>query len=991
MSGPTDHEALLSRWTDWVDRLVGSPNPQLAEAAQAAVDAIEAGLSDKAAALAARVRVRAWYPGDDQLLAAERYRISTVAGELESLTPRETLSEAALEELRRIYAEKQRAVEAIYTAWAAQMPAEVPATPVDPAAAYGAPTAEAVATATAPAAVPTVSLREFVAEHGILLLSYLGAFLLVVATLLFEIYGTTGNDGGTRFGGVLALDIVFGIAGFICFSRPTLRFVGRSYIAISALMTPLVFAAAYVFLLKSQGLDINLAVFATGVACIVLYGALSIRLESRGYAVMTLVAAPVALVGLFNLLGARAWEGQLLTVLPITMAAIPGWRSERWARLYEPLRLRAIYAYGGLATAWTLLTPSVYADSHTLTFRHLTAGAVGLTIAYTLLAIRNPRPRFTQVALAEIGVSWIGVTLSLDLGGWTGPMIAAAVFGYAVIAGRPGLQRGLGMAPAWIEAHLHAMALLALAAALITTPANGWPVTLTLALVTAAHALRAYLGKPGLSWTVAIGLTLTVINLVTTLDVVSDVRNLDYAAALLALGALYAAAAWRLPRLGLGTFFRAGAIVQLLAVVAVPISSDGLHALLLVVATAVIVMVALDAGEPLWLYAGTITFTVGWYFIVRTLVPPPPNAGADTLILVYSPLPVVYGLLGLGLRRVAGRGWSLPVLVAAAVIAVAVVAAWTGERNYPDAGRALLVYAVLAYVVGVVDGREALVWPAAGGAALGLLLLMIGAGAAHALYPAVFLAGAWLVFLGGFAWDSTSTKWRDAHRHAGLGIAAVTALSCFAVPDFFHAGDIGAVSALVALWGAAAMTALDGRAFGLAVTDYAAALLVAAGAFWISSYAGVENPQSWAAPIGTTLVAAGVAMPRDPRMARYQDNARLVLGLGLALLLGITTIQMLDEDRLAGNYVVVMLMESVAAIVAGIAFRSRVLVLGGSAGAALGALRALLIVSHLLPLYVVFGGVALLLLAISAVLAAMREQVTAVRSDMSHAWGAWEL
>ena len=106
---------------------------------------------------------------------------------------------------------------------------------------------------------------------------------------------------------------------------------------------------------------------------------------------------------------------------------------------------------------------------------------------------------------------------------------------------------------------------------------------------------------------------------------------------------------------------------------------------------------------------------------------------------------------------------------------------------------------------------------------------------------------------------------------------------------------------------------------------------------------------------------------------------------------GITAIQMLDEDGLAGNYVVVLLMESVAAIVAGIAFRSRVLVLGGSAGAALGALRALLIVSHLLPLYVVFGSVALVLLAISAILAAMREQVTAFRSEVSHAWGAWEL
>jgi hypothetical protein len=268
---------------------------------------------------------------------------------------------------------------------------------------------------------------------------------------------------------------------------------------------------------------------------------------------------------------------------------------------------------------------------------------------------------------------------------------------------------------------------------------------------------------------------------------------------------------------------------------------------------------------------------------------------------------------------------------------------------------------------------------------------MVGAGAAHALYPVVFLGGAWMAYSGSFAWARVSSKWRDAHRFAGLAIAGVTALSCFAVPGFFRTGDIGAVSALLALWGAAAMLAVDGRTIGMAVADYAAALLAATGAFWISSYAGVQNPQAWAAPIGITLVAAGLAMPRDPRMARYQENARLVLGIGLALVLGITAIQMLDEDLVAGNYVVVLVMESVAAIVAGITFRSRVLVLGGSAGAALGALRALLIVSHLLPLYVVFGGVALLLLAISAVLAAMRERVTSFRSEVTHAWGAWEL
>src|SRR5439155_1151655 len=69
---------------------------------------------------------------------------------------------------------------------------------------------------------PELRLGEFVSDHGILLLSYTGAFLLVVATVLYELYGVTGLGGGARFAGVLGLDVVFGVAGWACLrSRQT--------------------------------------------------------------------------------------------------------------------------------------------------------------------------------------------------------------------------------------------------------------------------------------------------------------------------------------------------------------------------------------------------------------------------------------------------------------------------------------------------------------------------------------------------------------------------------------------------------------------------------------------------------------------------------------------------------------------------------------------------------------------------------------------------
>ena len=141
------------------------------------------------------------------------------------------------------------------------------------------------------------SLQAFLADRSILLVSYAGAFLLVVATLLFEIYGAGDFGGGARFGAVLALNLVFGVAGWWCRRQPRLRLVGATYVAIFALTAPLVFLAAYVFVVRDSlaiSPDVGLAV--AGGACAALYGALGVRLRSRSYSAL-------ALAGLADRLG----------------------------------------------------------------------------------------------------------------------------------------------------------------------------------------------------------------------------------------------------------------------------------------------------------------------------------------------------------------------------------------------------------------------------------------------------------------------------------------------------------------------------------------------------------------------------------------------------------------------------------------------------------------------------------------------------------------
>src|SRR5260370_23197358 len=83
------------------------------------------------------------------------------------------------------------------------------------------------------------SLREFFADRSILILSYVGAFLLIVATLLFELSAFTAVDSTARFIGVLVLNLIFGLAGWASFRLPALRLVGRTSVALPALMSPL--------------------------------------------------------------------------------------------------------------------------------------------------------------------------------------------------------------------------------------------------------------------------------------------------------------------------------------------------------------------------------------------------------------------------------------------------------------------------------------------------------------------------------------------------------------------------------------------------------------------------------------------------------------------------------------------------------------------------------------------------------------------------------
>ncbi len=122
--------------------------------------------------------------------------------------------------------------------------------------------------------------------------------------------------------------------------------------------------------------------------------------------------------------------------------------------------------------------------------------------------------------------------------------------------------------------------------------------------------------------------------------------------------------------------------------------------------------------------------------------------------------------------------------------------------------------------------------------------------------------------------------------------------------------------------------------------------------------------------------------------ARGGESSRLAGGAGALLLLGTSAVQSLSDDPTAWRYIVALVLEGVVFLLGGIGLRHRVLVLAGTSGLAAGALRALFPLIQTLPLFVIFGVTALVLLAVGAALATLRERLGGARAALS-AWDDW--
>lgn len=880
--------ALYKAWLEWANRELKGSKARIEAAAAAAVDAALATRDTDAAQEAARLAVIAPAAARSAAQNAQVAHADYVAAELsrfQATYPGMSLTVA----------------DAI--AWYRRRRIALGGTPEIPAGAVATPAAGmALAAANAPtspqdvpagrAAIPAGQM--FSGDQGVLTLSYVGAFLLIVATLLFEVYGLGGINGPTQFVLVLLLNLFFGAVGWACLKQPRLRVVGTTYVGIFALTTPLVLVAAYEFLfLRQYGLSADAALFVGGIYCFGLYGLLATRLGSGGYAWLSLASLPFAAYGAVAAAGFRDWSG-----LAFALTA-------------------TVYAYFGRAG-------SERASADWSVFQ---APAAVLTHVVSAVAI-----------------------------------LTSAAFGGRELVGAPS-PGPEGLVAPYLPVTFAALSLLYAASA--RERRAGWM---------AASA----------------GVTLTVLSGVVTFRGDSTAAAL----ALLALALGYAAAASLSPDRSMVSFLRAGAATQALACAVFPVHPDPVQAAALLAASAVGVFLTLDSGEPLWLLLSGSLFAVAWFWVLRVAVSLPEHAGASTLALGYSPLPPIFVAIALVGRRALPQSrvwaWPGPMEWMAAVIAAGVLVAAGSDLLL--LGWLLVVYGAITYGSGLIE-RDALLAPfAATAVAAGVFALMAHVDASTWVYPLVFSVGGAIVWAAHLAWapqgSDARVDWRDAHRFTGLGLAVVTAVATASIPDFLATGSPGSLTSLAAFAVLSALLWTDGRLYHVPLLEPAAVFVGSLGLDWLARFAGAENPQYYVLAPGLALLATGLVMKR-----RHPDQlilARSTMAAGAVLLFGTTWLQALGGLRTDSLYTALLVAEGAVATGVGISLRDRVIVVAGATAVALAALRAFFQVLQEVPLSLIFGALAMVILAVAAALALARDQLREAGGSAGELWREWD-
>ena len=1002
--------AAVSQWERWARTNLSVDEAASRAAAEAAINSLERGSTTEVAA--AMALIAAGVPPERYLRTVyiQRNRSAASLEEINGISPGGALTSDGIAHLRHVLEMRITTADTFLAsaaarpppgAWAHSPQSRVPFPGSVPLQAYaGHPTPPHSFPGPSPSSQRPVNSDVhpgesgkppggFTSDLGVQLLAYTGAFLLMIATVLFEAYGAPPGQQVLRLLALAALDAMFAIGAAICRRYERLAMVGTVYLGVASLLFPLVLVAeGFALHVGTTGISPATALFAGAFVCMMLYGALAFSTGSLAYGALAAVALAISWSSALVAAHAGIWDGAGFAPIAIVYGALghrsTGEGTPSTRRLRMPRQLAEPLAFSGatIAVAWS----APYATPRACTL-------VVVTLELALACWYYRRSNLVWLVAAGTSLSVLAIGLAFNGGRVaSGGELAFLSVLFAWAASSTSLQPVLERLPwparsqapqqppqfPWspqpppqalprsgVESFLEFLRVASVIQALATLfliVAHPWWLEASVLLVAAASPtfIAVRNRRPNLLFgTGAI---------------------LSTAWLFLALGAQSLGL-----HLGLHLQTRSG---HLSGLAPGPVASAYLPLGFILAGAALII--SLRSGRewaaPAYTFAGLVGFTVVFLALATHR-----DVLAGGLLLACA---VAVELIA-SLERVPQVGAMAIALLAAATVSVLAGEGATG-RTYP---LALAAVCTIGYLSGVVIGT---LFPRAGASPRYSPLADSGGSAlppeGHSRAPTTLSQGTPRAAreIGMEERTGSLLDHGTAHRSGAIiGMSILAAVMLVDSHTWIHRNDAllpitAGILAVLAL-----DLALERRLRGPWWLAWASPVIASLISLPLARIAGATDPQWYVLGPGLCLILVGIVMPAIERAPGSIQAARTLAAAGLALLAGTTAVQMVAVHRL-GVYappptvtVPLLVAEGVVSLFAGIALRRRVPVIGGAAAIAAGGLWALGDAARGLPLFTFLATLGLLLIGLATVLVTKRDHVAAVRQNIRHAWRTW--
>ena len=911
----------------------------------------------------------------------------------------------------------------------------------------------AAPTAAPPARVPKMAeaptrpreeapvVPSWLTEQAPNILLYLGAFLVVMAALVFVGTSPEAISGVGRMAMLASFTAAFLAVGWLCYRIPRVRIAGYTFLAVGALLVPLNFAAAYTFVLKDEGIAGDVVWLWASVYSTLFYILLAILGLGILYGFMSHAALVSSVVAAIVVTGLPAeWAPVVFVGLGILTLPVAWW---------VPARLRDTFWLPSLTASHFLAVASIAATfviAATVDGAEPSAVPVTLAIATLLFAVLAFTNTLDQGGTYGF-LTLAGLTSALAAGlvvlpmphEWIPPVFAVLAISLLPVAWWAPARIGETFRlPSLVFARLLAVG--SVVSASVITPAvadaerSALPVTLAIGtalfailtvreederLATGAYSPAALATGGG-----------TLLAIVFVLDKPPEF----YSAALVGIAGLYAVAgalplrlrrfgplilwpfalvvatiAWlpfidvhhREPWFGLGVAWGASALYLAAAVFLPPVEW---------LRTAYRELTAPSRQEseqevaaeiwasPLLLLPFAATVGLGYFRLLTATVG---DLAAEELALRYLPLALGFAVAGIAARPWR-RDWSLALYAAALGFSVYVLGA-----SYSDLGQTAVFMTVFAFAAAVVTLWEREANLSYLPVSYGLFALIFGLAhfqPADEVWPLPFAGLGALLYGGGLLLLLAAPRWVQPLRLSGLAIALFAPIIGFGLLSFRinEAMDVGETILIVEpplyLWsmGAVAffgllLAAEAGRIRSL-LLGYASSVVLFTALLLGISYFQPENPQAYVVPAGLYLLGTArflsahrESLPEDLRFA--PDLTEIAAA---AVLLGTTLVQTFGEDGTIYRFV--LLGETTTYLLVGLLLRRRLMVLPALAFAALsGTLFAFEIEAEdAPPAWAILATVGVVLLGLGFLFLMRRDIWRRAQEIAIGWWRAWE-